>query len=348
MTADADQSGAPAFGGLGLDQGALDRFMPMHVAVGPTGRIISCGPTLRKLDQNRRWLGEAFLDVFDLRRPSSVQTFADFQRRAGGRLHMSLRSGAAAGLRGIALPAMHGQALLINLSFGVTVLDAVRQHRLTEGDFAVTDLAVELLYLVEVKTALMEDLAQLNRRLDGAKAMAEEEAQTDMLTGLRNRRALDAALASLISARAPFALMHLDLDFFKAVNDTLGHAAGDHVLRCVASVLTDELRVGDTIARVGGDEFVLLLPGLTIIPKLQKIAGRMIEHLSQPIVFQGQPCRVSASIGMTVSSLYAVPTAPEMLADADMALYASKRAGRGKAKMFYAGQDHAAASTSFG
>ncbi len=317
-----------------LDQGALSRLMPMHVVVDGAGRITSVGPTLRKLDPERYWIGEVFLNVFDLRRPSSVQTFADFQRHTGERLHLSLHGGAATGLRGVAQRVGDGGCLLINLSFGVSVLDAVRQHRLTEGDFAVTDLAVELLYLVEVKTALTEDLRNLNIRLHGAKAVAEEKAHTDTLTGLRNRRALDKVLSSLISGQTPFALMNLDLDYFKAVNDTLGHAAGDHLLRSVAGALTRELRSGDTIARVGGDEFVLLLPGMTVLQNLQAIADRIVAALGEPVLFKGQLCRVSASIGMTVSSVCPVASAAEMLADADAALYEAKRAGRGRACLF--------------
>jgi diguanylate cyclase (GGDEF)-like protein len=317
-----------------LDKTTLDRLMPMHLALSNDGQIVSCGPTLRKLDPIRAWIGEQFLDAFDLRRPSGVQTFADFQRCAGHRMHLSMRNGAATGLRGVALPMADGQGLILNLSFGVTILDAVRHHKLTECDFAVTDLAMELLYLVEVKTALMDDLRQLNLLLHGAKAMAEEEAQTDTLTGLGNRRALNQAMATLTRAQVPFALMHLDLDYFKAVNDSLGHAAGDHVLRHVASVLTVEVRAGDTIARVGGDEFVLLLPGMTDSLKLERIANRMIRHLSEPVLFEGQNCQVSASIGITVSNRNGERTPSEMLADADLALYASKRAGRGQATMY--------------
>ena len=224
--------------------------------------------------------------------------------------------------------------MVFNLSFGISVAEAVRHHNLTDGDFAPTDLAMELLYVVEAKTVVMDELHNLNRRLQGAKSEAEEQALTDTLTGLRNRRALDAVLAQIIARRRQFGLMHIDLDYFKQVNDTLGHAAGDHVLRYVASVLRDETRSDDTVARVGGDEFVVVFPGLADPSRLRMISERMIKRLSVPQEYEGNPCQIAASIGLTVSTLYATPDPEEMLVDADIALYAAKNAGRGQARMF--------------
>jgi diguanylate cyclase (GGDEF)-like protein len=223
---------------------------------------------------------------------------------------------------------------MINLSFGIGVTEAVRRHGLTEVDFAPTDLTVEMLYLAEAKSAVVGELRDLNLRLQGAKIAAEEQALTDTLTGLRNRRALDIALGELTRHGHAFGLMHIDLDFFKQVNDTLGHAAGDHVLRVVARILTAQTRSSDTVARVGGDEFVVILPEMSDTARLGQVARRIIENLTQPIYFEGQSCRISASIGVTVSTFYPSPQADRMLSDADDALYASKRAGRGRAQFF--------------
>ena len=155
---------------------------------------------------------------------------------------------------------------------------------------------------------------------------------TDPLTGLRNRRALDMMLNILMDQEAPFALMHLDLDYFKAVNDRLGHGAGDHVLREVARILRRETRATDTVARVGGDEFVLIMPYMVDLKQLRLIGQRMIAAISNPIDFEGQSCQISGSIGVVTSAGYAHDAVEKMIADADAALYAAKRAGRGRVK----------------
>ncbi|HHS88916.1 MAG TPA: GGDEF domain-containing protein, partial [Rhodobacteraceae bacterium] len=168
----------------------------------------------------------------------------------------------------------------------------------------------------------------LNTRLHRARKAAEEQASRDALTGLRNRRAMDAHLKTLVETQTPFGLMHVDLDYFKAVNDTFGHAAGDRVLQAAAGVLVDEMRTEDMVARVGGDEFVIVFENLVDNDRLAAIAARIVERLEEPVDFQGQDCRISGSIGYTTSKFYSVPDLDRMLSDVDLALYASKKKGR--------------------
>lgn len=312
-----------------LDAEALDRFMPMHLRLCPAGRILGAGPVLRGLIPSERLIGADLFEVVDFRRRLVVDP-AGLHKVAGLPLRLNLREPQVTGLKGLVMPLPGGAGFLMNLSFGLSVAEAVRDLRLTEHDFAPTDLAVELLYLIEAKTAVVEELRALNLRLNGARRVAEEQALTDTLTGLGNRRALTRALEELIGGGARFALMHIDLDLFKQVNDSFGHAAGDHVLIEVARALRQETRKGDTVARVGGDEFVLLFPVLDDDAILGAIADRILTRLTQPIPFGDQLCRVSGSIGVVRSALYPEPDAERMLADADRALYDSKRSGRGR------------------
>jgi diguanylate cyclase (GGDEF)-like protein len=314
---------------LSLSLGAVARLMPMHLSLSAGGDICSIGPTLHRLTHGTCQPGLGFFDCFVIRRPAGICTVADLIARAGARLYVTPARAPDMLLRGLAVAQADGGAL-INFSFGSALIEAVRDHGLTESDFAPTDLAVELLYLVEAKAAIMEELRRLTDRLKGAKQLAEEHALTDTLTGLRNRRALDAVLADLIERRVPFGLMHVDLDYFKQVNDTFGHAAGDALLQHVAANLRHVTRSNDTVARVGGDEFVLLFPALTDTDTLTRIGQRLIEALTLPYDHMGQQCRIGASIGLTVSPLYRTPQAEQMQSDADAALYASKHAGRGR------------------
>lgn len=319
-------------GGVSFGPRSLARLMPMHVAVGPDGRVASAGPTFLKLLDGISVQGMPVSDLLARRRPPGPVTLTGLRAHPELALPLVLAADPSVTFRALVVPTEEG-GVFLNLSFGIGVTEAVRRHSLTVEDFAATDLTVEMLYLVEAKSAVMDELRSLNRRLQGAKLRAEEQALTDQLTGLRNRRALDLHIKALARMGPPFGLMHIDLDFFKQVNDSLGHAAGDHVLQTVAQILTDETRATDTAARVGGDEFVLLFPGLTDPAQLMRIAGRIIDRMGQPILFEGQPCRIAASIGVTVSEWYDPPIPDRMLSDADAALYESKRAGRSRATL---------------
>lgn len=311
-----------------LSAAALDHLMPMHLVIGMDGCIQRAGPTLLKLQPENTLIGRAFFDVFSVRKPRNIKDFTALQAQKGTRIQLSFRDCTGSDLKGVIMPMTGGKELILNLSFGISVFEAVREYRLTAGDFSPTDLTIEMLYLVEAKTAVLEEFRELNQRLQGAKIAAEEQAFTDTLTGLKNRRAMDHVLSRLISTETGFSLMHLDLDFFKDVNDTLGHAAGDHVLQAVARVLVDETRSEDTVARVGGDEFVLIINQMTDEARLATTAQRIISKLEEPISFNGAPCKISGSIGITTTVSYDVLDLDRMLADADTALYASKHKGR--------------------
>jgi diguanylate cyclase (GGDEF)-like protein/PAS domain S-box-containing protein len=166
-----------------------------------------------------------------------------------------------------------------------------------------------------------------------AESAARELASRDTVTGLLNRRGLDAALQSLLNAPAqphPLALLQIDLDHFKAVNDTFGHEAGDRVLREVAAILERAVRRTDVVGRVGGDEFVVVLPGIESADRAQDIAVSIISGVSLPIVLgAGQRAEIGASIGIAIAAA-GRESATSLLRRADAAMYSAKQAGRGR------------------
>lgn len=313
---------------------ALDLLCPMHVQVSATGHITHIGPTFQKVRPATQLIGKRFLEVFRVIRPREVKTAAELSEIAGKKLYLELRDPPRTSLKGVVVPQETGDGLILNLAFGISVLEAVRDYELTDADFAATDLTIEMLYLVEAKSAAMDASRKLNLKLKGAKLAAEEQAITDMLTGLKNRRAMELALSRLLATKQPFALMQVDLDYFKAVNDTFGHAAGDHVLHEVARHFRNLTGDDDVVARVGGDEFVLLLPGKTQKSSLTKLGKKIIEALEIPTEFKGSTCRISGSIGTVIWNAQSDVDGDKLLDDADIALYASKRSGRAQ-QTFY-------------
>ncbi len=310
--------------------GLLEMLCPMFVLVDEQGELKFVGPTLQKLRPKQPMQGRSFLDVFDLVRPRSVTTTSALLSLAGAKLHLKLKDEPRTALKGLIAPLPGGKGAIINLSFGISILDAVRDYALTSADFSGTDLAIELLYLVEAKSAAMEASRSLNLRLQEAMLAAEEQAFTDMLTGLKNRRAMDVFLGHMTSGNVPFALMHLDLDYFKSVNDRLGHAAGDFVLQQAARIMEEETRNDDLVARIGGDEFVIVIKGSINQNVLASIAERLIQRLQQPKDFENETCRVSASIGIAMSTQFSDLKKEGLLNAADQALYQAKRMGRSR------------------
>ncbi len=162
-------------------------------------------------------------------------------------------------------------------------------------------------------------------------------ARQDSLTGLANRealrRALDDALVGAVRRKHRCSVFLLDLDRFKAVNDTLGHPAGDTLLRLVALRLTDVVGEQGQVGRLGGDEFQVVLPAVSAKPDLSKLAQGIIDSLSRPYTISGTAVSIGASIGI-VTSDYDDRTADDLMRDADLALYAAKAAGKGCYRFF--------------
>lgn len=309
---------------------AVDALLPMHLHLCPLGTILSAGPTLARILGPERDFDRCFI----VDRPIGEGREGVVARvLQGGRVLLRLREAPTITLRGHGVGLSDG--LLMNLGFGIALVDAVRQFSLTDADFAPADLAMEFLFIHEANRAVMGELARANRRLEEAREAAHALALTDPLTGLLNRRGFEAALdvAAHNAASVPFALAQIDLDRFKEVNDQHGHAAGDEVLQHVAQILRSETRASDRVARTGGDEFLLLLPGSSRASDLENLGRRIIRRIERPIEVADAVCHVSASIGFSQSRDYASLDLGRMLADADAALYAVKESGRGEIRL---------------
>lgn len=313
-----------------MPRAALDRFMPMHVHVGRDGKILHAGPTLLKVAQGTRLLDRPFLEVFTTRRPARISRFGTLMCREGQKLSLQLNNASRTPLKGVLMAMGDEESVLIDLAFDIAFFNGVSDYGLSGSDFAHTDMTIEMLYLIEANMSALSEWRNLNLRVEGARIAAQEQAFTDTLTGLKNRRALDHVLSRCAIEEQPYAILQVDLDFFKEINDTHGHAAGDHTLQAVARVLVECTRQTDTVARVGGDEFVLLLSRVVGDRDMEILGQRIIEGIEDGITFNGQLMPISASIGGTMSALYADPDPEQMLRDADAALYASKNAGRGR------------------
>ena len=154
-------------------------------------------------------------------------------------------------------------------------------------------------------------------------------AHTDSLTGLANRFTLRDTLAEGVLKHGRGALLMVDLDQFKAINDTLGHSAGDQLLKLVAQRLQASVRPGDLVARIGGDEFAVLMQRPKVGDDAPTLAQRLITHLSAPMEVQGRRLHIGASVGITLCDGCGAGV-DELLVQADTALYAAKAAGRGQ------------------
>jgi diguanylate cyclase (GGDEF)-like protein len=184
---------------------------------------------------------------------------------------------------------------------------------------------------------LMWRLQRSSAELETARAEAHHRALHDPLTGLANRamfqERLTQALEALGKGSDPIALLALDLDRFKHVNDTLGHEAGDELLRQVSRRLKDLLRDEDTLARLGGDEFVILQSAIKTVKDAGLLSDRIISRVSEPYRIAGTDVRIGVSIGVAVAS-EAGRDGLDLPARADFALYQAKESGRNQYKLY--------------
>jgi diguanylate cyclase (GGDEF)-like protein len=196
----------------------------------------------------------------------------------------------------------------------------------------------------DVEDGGVRGLVLTTRDVTDRKALEDQlthQAFHDDLTGLANRALFTDRVQHALTRRArtdlPLAVLLLDLDDFKDVNDSLGHAAGDELLRAVAERLHGCLRVSDTAARLGGDEFAVLLEDLGGTAEATDLAERVLAVLQAPIVLQGRQVIPCASVGVALLDPDRPQDADELLRNADVAMYTAQRQGKSRAECFMPG-----------
>mgnify|MGYP001582203557 FL=1 len=215
----------------------------------------------------------------------------------------------------------------------VLVVTAQPSHKLRALAAGAKDFISKPFDLMEAKTRIhnMLEVRLLYKQLEDYSRALESLAMHDALTGLPNRRLLMdrlfLAIAHAHRNKSTMAVMYLDLDGFKEINDTLGHDAGDTLLKMVADRLVAAVRQEDTVARMGGDEFVIGLWELSHADGVAKLVSKVIQAVSQPYTIQGREVSMTASVGVGIYPMHgeAVET---LMKSADLALYEAKRTGK--------------------
>jgi diguanylate cyclase (GGDEF)-like protein len=223
------------------------------------------------------------------------------------------------------------------------LLDATR--RVTQGDFSASidgggrdEIGVLSAHFNRMAAALAHDAAERNRYQHELEFLAHHDALTQLPNRILLADRLVQAIARMQRAQRLLAIVYLDLDDFKPVNDTLGHKAGDQLLVMLAQRLREHIRADDTVCRLGGDEFVLLLSDLGTIEECTQTIERLIKALGKPYVLDRKIINITASIGLTLYP-FDDADADTLMRHADQAMYVAKQSGRNRYHLFDAEHD---------
>lgn len=320
------------------DGGRFDEFLndlfPFHLTL-----QLDTTPTIfRAASTLERWLGcdfadRPFADCFDILRPAISALDGPTLLAKRDTVFVIEAKGHFAQLRGQIVVLGSERAIFIG-SPVLTTTTRVEELGLSLADFAPHDVTVDLIVLQRFAEMQLADLKEQAAELDEAQAATarlSESAATDPLTGLANRRAFWSRCGAEIDNQRELALLFIDVDRFKAVNDVHGHGVGDAVLRSIGSRLTETVRPDDLVARLGGDEFAVLLADADQ-RTTASIVGRIQDAVGKPIDIDGHICESSISIG--VVSRTANETVDELVQDADAAMYEGRQHGPGRITWF--------------
>ena len=220
-----------------------------------------------------------------------------------------------------------------NLALGKAFRGEMTAHRKDGSSYALELHVMPIQDMVEGLThwiGILRDVSERARQLAALEHQALHDALTDLPNRILLQDRLDQALLTASRTKASLALLFMDLDRFKEVNDTFGHQSGDQLLREVGARLRAELRATDSVSRLGGDEFAVLLPFLDDVEGAILAAQKILKALQRPFVVEGQVLDVGASIGIALCPEHGTDAAT-LMRRADVAMYAAKHAASGYA-----------------
>lgn len=338
---------SPPLTGLTLDPDVLSAVDPFHIALDDQLRILSIGRTLKKLVTDDMAIGSLFFEMFEVMVPRAGVFSGTLESAIGKRIEVKVlpalaQNGEALELRGSLNKAtLNGERPGYYLSFnlGRNITHVIDTFALTESDFAIADFSMDMVAVMQLQTAMLSDSTEMAERLDSARQDAEDRLRLDHTTGLLNRLGLMEYLQALKSQQhsdQETVLLHIDLDRFKQLNDAFGHAAGDAMLVRTAQLMKDFVSEKDACARIGGDEFVIVLSQINDQRVVISRAADLIKEISKPVNYASAVITVGASIGLRHLKGSEDWTPEALLLDADIALYAAKRQGRARVQLFSA------------
>ncbi len=334
-----------------LENRAILDSAVLGIAVVENGRTLHCNRKMEELfgcapgGINGHTVRSLYPDTESFLR-AREETFLDF---AAGRVHMAeyqlaRRDGSLFWARLSGRPCDLSQRagrsvwLVDDVTARREAAEAVRRAR-DELEIRVAERTAEL---AGANALLQEEIVERRQ----AEARVHHMAYHDSLTGLPNRLLLSDRLDCAMQAARRYghklAVMFIDLDRFKTINDSLGHATGDHLLREVANRLCGAVRASDTVARLGGDEFVVLVSGVRSIEECAQVGDKIIEALAAPFPFEGHNLHISPSIGICLFPDDG-PDIETLMRNADAAMYHAKAAGRNNYQFFTERMNQAAA-----
>ncbi|WP_168798072.1 EAL domain-containing protein [Pacificoceanicola onchidii] len=325
----------PLFNAISITPEVVERVFPFYVLLCPDGTVQHVGPSLAKVSNQDALIGQPVNEALKVLKPFRLDPDKRLSDAIGQRLVVEApaRQGTLPlKLYGMVVKVTHAgvEQLLLALTPGVNARRFVEIHGLKTSDFSPSDGSADILPLLAMQEDMLTDSKRQSEKLRAARDAAEHLANHDVLTERPNRRALMKHLTIALS-RTPLTVLHIDLDKFKEINDTFGHAAGDVALQHSAKAIQSVIGPEAMCARLGGDEFVGVLLGEWPEKELQTLARDVIKQISEPFAFMDETLTIGASIGLARARPDDQLTPDDILHRADLALYEVKRTGRNTA-----------------